>query len=302
MDFGRVDEALLNDLDFKLAAEPVFNKKVLKGQPAKKPQIYVGCAKWGRKEWIGKIYPKGTKEANFLDEYVHHYNSIELNATHYKIYEPDAIRKWDAKAAGHHFKFCPKVPQAISHYSQLTNAGPQTTAFLEGVLAFEEHLGPIFLQVSDKFSPNRKDQLFQYLASLPKDLQWFLEVRHPQWFSDEGIWMELLQTLQKLKIGLLITDTSGRRDCAHMHLTVPSAFIRFVGNSLHPTDYTRIDDWVNRIRYWLEHGLKELYFFMHMHDEAYSPELSVYLADKMKEVCGIEILRPKFVNNNNTLF
>lgn len=301
MDFGRVDEALLNDLDFKLAAEPVFNKKVLKGQPVKKPQIYVGCAKWGRKEWIGKIYPKGTKEANFLDEYVHHYNSIELNATHYKIYEPDAIRKWDAKAAGYHFKFCPKVPQAISHYSQLTNAGPQTTAFLEGVLAFEEHLGPIFLQVSDKFSPNRKDQLFQYLASLPKDLQWFLEVRHPQWFSDEGIWMELLQTLQKLKVGLLITDTSGRRDCAHMHLTVPSAFIRFVGNSLHPTDYTRIDDWVNRIRYWLEHGLKELYFFMHMHDEAYSPELSVYLADKMKEVCGIEILRPKFVNNN-TLF
>jgi len=301
MDFGRVDEALLNDLDFKLAAEPVFNKKVLKGQPVKKPQIYAGCAKWGRKEWIGKIYPKGTKEANFLDEYVHHYNSIELNATHYKIYEPDAIRKWDAKAAGHHFKFCPKVPQAISHYSQLTNAGPQTTAFLEGVLAFEEHLGPIFLQVSDKFSPNRKDQLFQYLASLPKDLQWFLEVRHPQWFSDEGIWMELLQTLQKLKVGLLITDTSGRRDCAHMHLTVPSAFIRFVGNSLHPTDYTRIDDWVNRIRYWLEHGLKELYFFMHMHDEAYSPELSVYLADKMKEVCGIEILRPKFVNNN-TLF
>jgi uncharacterized protein YecE (DUF72 family) len=298
MDFGRVDEALLNDIDFKLPAEPVFNKKVLKGQPVKKPQIYVGCAKWGRKEWIGKIYPKGTKEANFLDEYVHHYNSIELNATHYKIYEPDAIRKWDAKASGHHFKFCPKVPQAISHYSQLTNAGPQTTAFLEGVLAFEEHLGPIFLQVSDKFSPNRKDQLFQYLASLPKDLQWFVEVRHPQWFTDEGIWLELLQTLQKLKIGLLITDTSGRRDCAHMHLTVPNAFIRFVGNSLHPTDYTRIDDWVNRIRYWLEHGLKELYFFMHMHDEAYSPELSVYLADKMKEVCGIEILRPKFVNDN----
>ena len=301
MDFGRVDEALLNDLDFKLAAEPVFNKKVLKGQPAKKPQIYVGCAKWGRKEWIGKIYPKGTKEAGFLDEYVHHYNSIELNATHYKIYEPDAIRKWDAKAAGHHFKFCPKVPQSISHYSQLTNAGPQTTAFLEGVLAFGEHLGPIFLQVSDKFSPSRKDQLFQYLASLPKDLQWFVEVRHPQWFSDEGIWLELLQTLQKLKVGLLITDTSGRRDCAHMHLTIPSAFIRFVGNSLHPTDYTRIDDWVNRIRYWLDHGLKELYFFMHMHDEAYSPELSVYLADKMKEVCGIEIIRPKFVNNN-TLF
>lgn len=303
MDFGRVDEALLDNIDFKLPAEPVFNKKALKGQPVKKPQLYLGCAKWGRKEWIGKIYPKGTKEANFLDEYVHHYNSIELNATHYQVYGPDTIRKWGAKAKarGADFKFCPKVPQAISHYSQLTNAGELTTSFLEGVLAFEEQLGPIFLQVSDKFSPNRKEQLFRYLASLPKDLQFFLEVRHPQWFSDEGIWLELLQTLQKLKVGIIITDTSGRRDCAHMHLTTPKAFIRFVGNSLHPTDYTRIDDWVNRIHYWLQHGLKELYFFMHMHDEAYSPELSVYLVDKIKDVCGIEVERPKFVSNN-TLF
>jgi uncharacterized protein YecE (DUF72 family) len=45
--------------------------------------------------------------------------------------------------------------------------------FLEGVLAFGEHLGPIFFQVSDKFSPKRKDELFAYLATLPKDLQFF---------------------------------------------------------------------------------------------------------------------------------
>ncbi|KAA2239168.1 DUF72 domain-containing protein [Chitinophaga agrisoli] len=302
MDFGRVDTPLLDTIDFKLPAEPVFNKKALKGTPVKKPELYLGCAKWGRKEWIGKIYPKGTKEANFLDEYVHHYNSIELNATHYQVYGPDVIRKWGAKATGKHFKFCPKVSQSISHYSQLTNAGPQTTAFLEGVLAFGDQLGPIFLQVSDKFSPNRREQLYEYLGSLPKDLQFFLEVRHPQWFSDEAIRMELLNTLQKLKVGFIITDTSGRRDCAHMNLTVSKAFIRFVGNSLHPTDYTRIDDWVNRIHYWLEHGLKELYFFMHMHDEAFSPELTIYMVDKMKEVCGIDMLRPKFVESANTLF
>lgn len=295
MDFGRVDPALLDEIDFKLPAEPAFNKKALKGQAAKKPLIYVGCAKWGRKEWIGKIYPKGTKEANFLDEYVNHYNSIELNATHYQIYGPDTIRKWGAKAKGRDFMFCPKVPQSISHYSNLVNAGPQTTSFLEGVLAFEKQLGPIFLQVSDRFAPTRKEQLLQYLASLPKDLSFFVEVRHPQWFSDEGVRQELFSTLQKLKVGAIITDTAGRRDCAHMHLPTPKAFIRFVGNSLHPTDYTRIDDWVNRIHYWLQNGLKELYFFMHMHDEAYSPELSVYLVDKLKAVCGVEVVRPKFV-------
>ena len=55
----------------------------------------------------------------------------------------------------------------------------------------------------------------------------------------------------------MITDTAGRRDCAHMHLTIPKAFIRYVGNSLHPTDYTRIDVWVERMKYWLDHGMEE---------------------------------------------
>src|SRR5215211_1546790 len=98
MDFGRVPE--LNDVDFKLPPEPLFNKAILKGTPAKNPLVYIGCAKWGRKEWIGKIYPKGTKDAQFLDEYVKHYNSIELNASHYKLYKPADIQKWIDKVKG----------------------------------------------------------------------------------------------------------------------------------------------------------------------------------------------------------
>jgi uncharacterized protein YecE (DUF72 family) len=303
MDFGSVDPSLLDSIDFKLPPEPAFNKTVLKGKAVKHPKIYLGCAKWGRKEWVGKIYPKGTKEANFLDEYVHHYNSIELNATHYKIYPPEAIEKWDARIApGRDFKFCPKVPQSISHYSNLIDATIPTTSFLEGVLAFGDHLGPIFLQVSDKYSPKRKDNLFKYLESLPKDLQFFLEVRHPDWFSEPTIRKELFDTLHTLKVGAVITDTAGRRDCAHMYMPISKAFIRYVGNSLHPTDYQRIDDWVNRMHFWLQHGLQELYFFMHMHNEEHSPELTVYLVDKMKEVCGVDLQKPVFLAQQKSLF
>ena len=73
-------------------------------------------------------------------------------------------------------------------------------------------------------------------------------MRHPAWFAKKEIKYELFDTLKKLKMGAVITDTSGRRDCAHMHLPIPKAFIRYVGNSLHPTDYTRIDDWVKRVK------------------------------------------------------
>ena len=294
MEFGRVPEKELNSIDFSLPKEPAANKLVLK-PGKKKPQVWLGCAKWGRKEWIGKIYPKGTKDAQFLDHYVQHYNSIELNATHYKVYKPEEIAKWAAKAAGKDFKFCPKVANSISHYSGFNNVDFLTTAFLEGVMAFGDNLGPIFLQVSEKYSPKQSGKLFDYLKTLPTDLQFFLEVRHPDWFADKDIRKELFNTLRELNIGAVITDTAGRRDCAHMELTVPKAFIRYVGNSLHPTDYTRTDAWVKRMKYWLDNGLQELYFFMHMHDEAFSPELTVYLVDKMNAECGLNLQKPTFI-------
>ena len=42
--------------------------------------------------------------------------------------------------------------------------------------------------------------------------------------------------------------------------------------------------------------MKELYFFMHMHDEATSPELTVYLIDKMNKECGLNLIKPKFID------
>lgn len=300
MDFGRVLENELASVNFKLPSEPSMNELVLKGKKAKSPEVYIGCAKWGRKEWIGKIYPKGTKEANFLDEYVKHYNSIELNATHYKLYKTADLQKWIDKVKDKNFKFSPKVYQGISHFGSFKDKQFLTDAFLESMVSFGKHLGPIFLQVSDKFGPKRKDELFEYLSSLPKDVQFFLEVRHPDWFvkptSDE-----LFEKLRKLKIGAVITDTAGRRDCCHMHLTIPKTFIRFVGNSLHKTDFSRIDAWVERMKCWLDNGIQEIHFFMHMHDEATSPELTVYLVKKMNEVCGLNLTPPQFLGGEPKL-
>lgn len=302
MEFGRVPASELDAVDFSLPDEPVFNKAVLSGRKNKNAKVYLGCAKWGREEWIGKIYPLKTKEKDFLQHYVQHYNSIELNATHYKIWGEAGIRKWAEKAKGMDFKFCPKMYQGVTHRGSLTGKDFVSNEFFRGIVAFEEHLGPVFVQVSDTFSPKRKAEMFAYLSSLPKDLQFFLEVRHPDWFLKERERTDLFNFLKENNIGIVITDTAGRRECAHMHLTVPKAFIRYVGNSLHKTDYSRCDAWVQRMKYWLNNGLEELYFFMHMHDEATSPELTVYLVDKMNKECGLNLVKPTFVTQQPGLF
>lgn len=299
MDFGRVPEHELNSVDFSLLPDPAFNKAILPGKKVKQPKVYLGCAKWGRTEWVGKIYPPKTKEKDFLQHYVNHYNSIELNATHYKVYGEAGIRKWAEKAKGMDFKFCPKMYQGVTHRGSLKGKDFITNEFFRGIVGFEEHLGPIFIQVNDSFSPKRKGELFDYLSSLPTDLQFFMEVRHPEWFSNEAIRTELFTTLTQLNMGAVITDTAGRRDCAHMHVTVPKVFVRYVGNSLHPSDYTRCDAWVERMKQWMKQGMQEFYFFMHMHDEATSPELTVYLVDKMNKELGLNLIKPSFINDSS---
>lgn len=298
MDFGKVPEADLNNIDFTLPPDPVDNDSVLDGKRSSNPKVYVGCAKWGRKEWLGRLYPENTKDAAYLEEYVKHYNAIELNATHYKTYPPEVIAKWAQKAAGRDFMFCPKVVKSISHYGAFVKPGDKTNNYLRGIVAFAENLGPVFLQVSDRFTPNSKANFFKYIEELPHDIRFFVEVRNQRWFSETEILKELVRHLRDTNTGFVITDTAGRRDCVHLQLTTKTAFIRFVGNNLHATDYTRIDAWANRISEWLNKGLQEVYFFMHMPDEKFSPELSVYLVEKLNLVCNLHIPVPRLLTKN----
>jgi hypothetical protein len=98
MEFGRVPDHELPTIDFTLPPDPAFTIETLQAADKSKPlQVHVGCAKWGRKEWVGKIYPPKTKDANFLDEYVKHFNCIELNATFYQIYGPIPLANGNKK-------------------------------------------------------------------------------------------------------------------------------------------------------------------------------------------------------------
>src|SRR5665213_4563453 len=66
MEFGRVNPEELFEVDFNLPPDPELTIATLKASKNDQPlQVHVGCAKWGRKEWLGKIYPLKTKEANF---------------------------------------------------------------------------------------------------------------------------------------------------------------------------------------------------------------------------------------------
>lgn len=99
MDFGRLPAHELSLVDFTLAPDSALISKVLKlKEKPSEPELYVGCAKWGRKEWVGMIYPPKTKEADFLAQYVKHFNSIELNALFYGMPKKRAANELERKS------------------------------------------------------------------------------------------------------------------------------------------------------------------------------------------------------------
>jgi uncharacterized protein YecE (DUF72 family) len=165
------------------------------------------------------------------------------------------------------------------------------------VSGFNENLGTSFLQMPPNFAPKNITDIEKYLKSLPKDFKVVVEFRHPDWFKDTPAANDAFEMLNKLKAGTVITDAAGRRDCVHMRLTNPTAFIRFVGNSLHKTDFTRVDDWVKRIKKWMDAGLETIYFMMHMHDEKDSPELVTFAIKKLNKECGLDLKVPVFYDN-----
>ena len=299
MEFGALPVSRLNKINFILPPDPRGNKTILSSGKSKQTRVYLGCAKWGRKEWVGKLYPKGTREKDFLKYYGRYYDSIELNATHYKMYSGEQLTSWGKEVNHPGFRFCPKAHRGMCYLKDSPNKTHLTSDFIDNIRELGDQLGPVFITHDEKIKWDEigEVQFFEYLESLPRDIRFFVEERWPGFYADKKLQSRYYTKLKELGIGAVITDTAGRQDVLHMQLTIPKTFIRFVGNSLHPTDYTRIDHWAKRIKKWIDGGIEEIYFFMHMHNEATSPELTKYVVEQFNRVCRLDLSPVRLLND-----
>lgn len=295
MKFGALSIEELEQVDFSLKPDHPRTSEIIKlHKRSGDPQVYVGCAKWGRKEWVGLVYPEKTKDKDFLSEYVKNFNGIELNGTFYNAKKAN-VERW-AEIAPEGFKFCPKFSQGISHRRRLNNVEDMTDYYLDAISTLGDNLGTCFLQMPENFSTKKFDVLASYLQNLPGDFPVTLELRHEDWFSDPVVFDETFALLEETGKGAVITDVAGRRDALHQRLTNDTAFIRFNGYNLHPSDYARLDEWVQRIKLWLDAGLSTVHFYCHQQDETNTPVTCDYLIKKLNEVCHLHLERPHFIN------
>lgn len=300
MKFGKLSD--ISAVDFSLPQDHPQTTKVLANASNSFEQLYFGCPAWGCKEWVGKIYPPKTKQADFLSYYAKQFNTIELNTTHYRIPMAEMVNKWVEKA-GKKFRFCPKIPQSISHFGgNLQNVEALVDQFALSIHLMGEQLGICFMQLPPHFSPQHGHHLIRFIETFPLPLS--IEFRHPDWFVPSEAVDKVFEAMEKRQVATVITDVAGRRDVCHMRLTSAVAVIRFVGNDLDPSDFTRLDQWMERLAAWREQGLETVYFFLHEPDDVHCPELAAEFIKKVNKELSLQLKPLRFYNQEvqGTLF
>lgn len=291
MKFGNVDHP--ETIDFSIPADHPETSVLLHKLPKNSPlQVYVGCAKWNKAD-LKNFYPKGTKDE--LEYYATQFNSIELNATFYRNFPPEQFDTWYEKVPDG-FRFFPKVNQTVSHLRRLLNFEAPLEEYLDGVVHLKEKLGTVFLQMHNNFAPKDFDRVVRFIEFWPKEIPLAVEFRHTNWFNDPAVANELYHLLETHHVANVLVDTAGRRDLMHMRLTNDEAFIRYVGAN-HPTDYPRLDEWVDRINTWIQQGLRKLHFFVHQNMEVESPLLSAHFIEKLNTQLDTNLIIPKTMLN-----
>jgi len=295
MKFGSVVHP--ENIDFTLPQDHKDTKGTIEKFSNGSFKMYVGCAKWNKADLKG-FYPRGTKDE--LDYYATQFNSIELNATFYRIFPPEQFEKWYEKTPAN-FRFFPKLNQEVSHWKRLNEVKEVVDNYLYSAINLKEKLGSLFLQMHDNFSPKDFNRVAAFVESWPKEIPLAIEFRHTNWYNDPRVASELYDLLENNNISNVIVDTAGRRDLLHMRLTNGSAFIRYVGAN-HPSDYTRLDDWVERLKTWKNLGINEVDFFVHQNVEKESPLLSAYFIEKINKELNCDLTVPQMADGDDKLF
>jgi uncharacterized protein YecE (DUF72 family) len=288
MEFGKVADA--RGIDFRLPEDPEGNARILPGRAWEAPRIYAGCPVWQDDALARKVCPPGTPKAGRLAAYARAFAATELNSTGYG-FDPDRARAW-AAAVPAGFRFCPKFTREVTLAPDLDAIHGIFARQCADFTAFGDRLGAVLLQFPEGFGPSRLAQLERLLALPRPAFPLAVEVRHGAWFRADGWIDRLAGMLQSHGIAMVITDTPGRRDAAHMRLTAPWAFVRLNGFDGGEVDKARLESWAERVSAWLGKGLREAYFFPQVDPVDLTADMAVHFLRALRERARLDLRIP----------
>ncbi len=208
--------------------------------------VRIGCSGWNYQHWRERFYPRGCPPARWLGYYARHFDTVEVNATFYRLPTRKAVAGW-VEQSPEGFLFAVKASRYLTHIKRLTDLDQGVARFYERLepLVESPKLGPVLWQLPESFRRD-DERLAAALARLPEGRHCF-EFRHESWFHED-----VYALLREHGVALVIGDHSRRPFQAH-ELTTGWTFLRFHhGTRGRNGNYSQreLEEWAERIRGW----------------------------------------------------
>jgi len=226
----------------------------------KKSKIFIGTSGYNYKHWKdGVFYPTKLSPAKWLEYYIQHFNTVELNVTFYRLPSLKTFTGWYRRTPKD-FSFVIKGSRFITHLKRLKEPKEPLRIFFENASPLKEKLGVVLWQLPANFHLNL-EKLSDFLNSLKKNtkskkVRQAFEFRHPSWFCQE-----VYSILQKYNFCLCIAHSN--RWPVVEKLTADFIYLRFHGGvSLYHSNYSEamLKEWADKAKCWLKQG-KDLYTY-----------------------------------------
>jgi uncharacterized protein YecE (DUF72 family) len=235
----------------------------------------IGCSGWSYPHWRDRLYPEGLPQRRWLERYATVFDTVEVNATFYRLPRRDTVSAWVAETPAE-FLFAVKASRYLTHVRRLTDLGRGVERFYDRIAPLVEasKLGPVLWQLPETFHRD-DDRLADALDRLPAGRHAF-EFRHVSWFAPD-----VYALLAAHGAALVVGDHPERPFQAH-ELTAGWTYLRFHhGSRGRRGNYSgrELDAWARRIGRWRERAGVFAYF--NNDQEGYAVRNAIDLRDRL---------------------
>ncbi|MDD4363287.1 MAG: DUF72 domain-containing protein [Atribacterota bacterium] len=237
--------------------------------------LYIGTSGFSYQDWIGYFYPETVKKGDMLSLYAKHFNSVEINASYYRI-PPAAVYYQLQSKVPENFKFAVKANQEMTHSRKENQSVFQEFKASLKPLLDSDKLGCVLAQFPFSFHYNRENiSYLGYFKGLTNPLPLVIEFRNIGWIREE-----VFEFLRENQIGICAVDQPDLKGLLPpiTKTTSDLGYIRFHGRNKenwwqHEQAYQRYDylytenelkEWIPKIKE-IKNQTTDQYIFMNNH-------------------------------------
>jgi len=236
-------------------------------------EILIGTSGYSYHEWVGPVYPEGTKPADYLRCYSGLFSTVELNFSYYTMPKPENLSDMLIRG-GDRLTFSVKANKALTHEvipSQWEGEAKNYMYAIEPLLTAGRLEAVLFqFPYSFNYIPENRtylDKLLRYFNDVPKAV----EFRKADWFNTK-----VIEGMKARNVPLVSLDMPELPKLPPLMdvVTAPIAYIRLHGRNKdawwgsnehekynYLYDDSEIQAWADRIQRITEQAKRVLVYY-----------------------------------------